>query len=95
MPLKTCLYCGDTFEPIRSTRKYCGDNCKSKYHQLDKEIQSDSSSAMDMLIRLSAKAKKYPDKQEEIYPHVAELANKSIRLTKVIQREIIKHRAGN
>lgn len=93
--LKTCLYCGSAFDAIRSTRKYCSDNCKSKYHQLDKEIETDASNAMEMLFRLSAKALKYPDKQAEIFGHATDIAKKSVRLRNAIQADIIKRAAGN
>jgi len=85
---KICLYCGDPYEAVRSTRKFCSNSCKSKYHDLNREIQSDFSSANDMIVRLSAKAKKFPDKQSDIFPYVEKLAKSSLTLYKQLKQEI-------
>lgn len=35
---KTCQYCGDVFAPIRNTKKFCVDSCRTLYsiHQCSK-----------------------------------------------------------
>lgn len=64
--LKTCLYCGDTYEAVRSTRKFCSNACKSDYHKLNKMIENDGDSGIEMLRRLTGKARKFPDKRPDV-----------------------------
>lgn len=64
--LKTCLYCNDTYDAVRSTRKFCSNSCKSDYHALKKKISDDGDSGIEMLRRLAGKARKFPDKRPDI-----------------------------
>jgi hypothetical protein len=68
--LKTCIYCDDTFEAIRSTRKFCSNSCKSDYHALKKKISDDGDGGIEMLRRLAGKAMKYPDKRNDVLMQV-------------------------
>lgn len=82
--LKTCIYCGDTFEAIRSSKKYCSDKCKLRYHALNDKIIQDGDSAEEMLKRLAMKAKEYPDKLPEVIQQVNRVQHIATRLSRIL-----------
>lgn len=79
--LKTCIYCGETIEAIRSTRKFCDDLCKQRYHALNRKIKDDGDSAEEMLRRLALKAKNYPDKSSEVIKQVRRIESLAQKLS--------------
>ncbi len=82
MTLKTCIYCNDTFEAVRSTRKFCSNSCKYDYHALKNKIESDGDSGIEMLKRLAGKAQKFPSKRGDVLQQVKriELVASKIRV---------------
>jgi len=83
--IKTCVYCDEVFEPVRSTKKYCSDECKYQYHALKDKIVSDGDSGIEMILRLASKVKKYPDKRREVLAQVQRIESTASKLRAKLQ----------
>ena len=70
-----CAYCGDTFEAIRSSAKYCSDTCRVKYNNLPNLLERDFDGIVDRLNQIADTLASYPELTIEIDEYLQRVSN--------------------
>ena len=75
-----CAYCGNEFEPIRASAKFCSDACRIGYHRDKKSIRKLSKKASAAINDLHTLAIDYPQFQDVINEQLTSIRNQSAPL---------------
>lgn len=56
-----CAYCGDEFIATRRTAKYCSDNCRVKYNNIDSQLAGYLGTAIMAIENIQKVLEEYPE----------------------------------